>query len=176
MAAIVQQVSSQAEMRGLGGPFLRPDSRGEENKVEQVPEGSRSLGGGICVSTLVGSSPTFQSPEGEGKRREGDWARPGSPRVNHFSFLLHLCHLCNPPRICAECAGASLTQTHCRGCPSLGFPCTPKPFLYVASPPKTSLSFLGSSSPMSSVICKSPFPFCSPCPGQERAPQTMPAQ
>lgn len=96
MAAIVQEVSSQAGMRGLGGPFLRPDSRGGENKVEQVPEGSRSLGGGICVSTL-GSSPTFQSSERGRERGEEETGlgqgAPGSitflPSFTYVTFATH---------------------------------------------------------------------------------------
>lgn len=92
MAATAQEVSSQAGRRGLGGPFLMPGSGGGENKVEHVPEGSRCLGGGICVSILLGSSPTVQSPERGRERGEEETGlgqgAPGS--VTFLSFFTYV--------------------------------------------------------------------------------------
>lgn len=51
MAAAAQEVSLQTGRIGLGGPSLRPGCGGGEIKVEQVPEGSKNLGGGILSAT-----------------------------------------------------------------------------------------------------------------------------
>lgn len=106
MEATVQEVSSHTGRRGLGGPFLRPGSGGGKNKVEEVPEGSRCLGGGICVSILLGSSQTFQSPErwtekGEEKTGLGQGASGSVTCLSFFTcftfathqeFSLHVSH------------------------------------------------------------------------------------